>query len=53
VHIKWDFWKPLEDRLKIEVLENKVPDFSWNHLQGSGIHLENSCAAKVEKLWTA
>ena len=53
VRIEWDFWKPLEDRLTIEVLESKVPNFSWNHLQGSGIHLNDIDAAKVEKLWTA
>jgi hypothetical protein len=53
VSIEWDSWRPLEDRLTIETLEQKVPGFSWNHLQGSGIHLPDDDAAKVEKLWVA
>jgi hypothetical protein len=52
VSIDWDCWKPLEHRLTIELLEEKVSGFSWNHLQGSGIHLNDDDAAKVEKLWT-
>jgi hypothetical protein len=52
VSIEWDCWKPLEHRLSIEVLEKRLPDFSWNHLQGSGIHLKDDDAARVEKLWT-
>jgi hypothetical protein len=51
VKIEWDSWRRLEDRLTIETLEQTVPGFSWNHLQGSGIHLPDDDAVKVEKLW--
>ena len=51
VDINWDIWKPLDQRLSIDDLENKVPGFSWNHLQGSGIHIHDTNAALVEKLW--
>jgi hypothetical protein len=53
VRIEWDEWRMPDDRITVETLEDRVPQFKWNSLQGSGIHIEDGDAAKVEKLWGA
>jgi 5-methylcytosine-specific restriction protein A len=46
-----EVWLPIEQRLTIESLNESVPDFSWKHLQGSGILLSGEDAAELLEVW--
>ena len=49
--IDWDIVLDYEDRLPLEILKAEVPGVKWDHIQGSGIAVEQSAAAKLRDLW--
>jgi 5-methylcytosine-specific restriction protein A len=50
--IDWNIVLDYEDRLPVEVLKAEVPEVKWDHIQGSGITVEQSAVPRLNDLWT-
>jgi 5-methylcytosine-specific restriction enzyme A len=50
--IDWNIVLDYEDRLPVEILKTEVPEVKWDHIQGSGIMVEQSAVPKLNDLWT-
>lgn len=53
VRLRWDRLVEVPDRLTIEKLESEIPEFSWIHLQGSGVRLADDIGDRLGDLWAA
>lgn len=51
IDLEWDRVVQVADRLPISDLESELPEFSWIHLQGSGIRLTEPLGARLGRLW--
>jgi hypothetical protein len=49
--VNWDTVLEADDRLPVQVLKDKIPDVSWDRIQGSGIAVPGSCAQDMAGLW--
>lgn len=51
VDIDWDTVVDVPDRLPLEDLREAIPDVKWDRLQGGGIEISPTAAARLSQIW--
>jgi hypothetical protein len=50
--VEWDTVVDYEDRLPLETLKTQIPEFPWDHIQGSGWEVKDPIVrTKLHELW--
>lgn len=49
--LTWDLLLPVEDRIPVQVLKEKVPGVPWDRLQGSGVQASEVSERQLDLLW--